>query len=59
MHGRALMDQPPIIIRAELQINVPVEGVELEPFVLIQTPNGQSRQVLAIICNKRGIFRYL
>ena len=39
------MDQPPIILRADLQINVPVEGVELEPFVLIQAPNGQSRQV--------------
>lgn len=40
------LEQPPVILRAELLQNIPVEGVELEPYVLVQYANGQSRQVL-------------
>eukprot|EP00802_Teleaulax_amphioxeia_P011298 Tamp_11330.p1 GENE.Tamp_11330~~Tamp_11330.p1 ORF type:complete len:542 (-),score=113.37 Tamp_11330:214-1839(-) len=40
-----LADQPPMVVRAELLNSVPIEGVEIEPFVLIQFANGQNRQV--------------
>jgi len=40
-----LADSPPVVVRAELLNSVPIEGVEIEPYVLIQFPNGQSRQV--------------
>jgi len=38
-------DSPPSVLRAELLNSVPIEGVEIEPYVLIQFANGQSRQV--------------
>ena len=43
-----LLEQPPVILRVELLQNIPVEGVELEPYVLVQYANGQSRQVCPI-----------
>mmetsp|Transcript_43214 Transcript_43214/g.105761 ORF Transcript_43214/g.105761 Transcript_43214/m.105761 type:complete len:582 (+) Transcript_43214:94-1839(+) len=40
-----MSDQPPNVLRAELLQNIPVEGVELEPYVLVQFANGQNRQI--------------